>query len=100
MSAWQSIETALKGGFPDGFTGERLTTDPAWVEPPRILAWSPTRGLLIVYWDWYYADGGNGYVSGRTAWVNADGEALWQGDAPTVWMPLPAPQDRRRRRHE
>jgi hypothetical protein len=83
---WKPIDTAPKGG------GAEDTRDPKWVEPPRILAWSKARGLMIVYWDWYYAERGNGYVVGRTAWVS-EGEALWQAEAPTHWMPLPTPPE-------
>jgi hypothetical protein len=86
MSEWQPIETAPKGGFPQGFTGRRLVTDPAWVEPPTILAWDG-RQLQVVYWDWYYAEGGNGYTPGCSAWVSPDGERV----EPTHWMPLPEP---------
>ena len=86
LSRWQPISTAPKGG------GAERTDDPAWVEPPRILAWSKSRGLMIVYWDWYYAEGGNGYGE-QTAWVNEEGEPLWPDDAPQVWMPLPSPPE-------
>ena len=82
---WQPIETAPKGGFPSNFTGERLTTDPEWVEPPRILAIADGE-LMIVYWDWYYAPGGKGYVPGQSAWVGPERNVM-----PTHWMPLPDP---------
>lgn len=85
-SGWQPIATAPKGG------GASRTDDPSWVEPPRILASSPTLGLMVTYWDWYYADNGNGYINGRTAWVSPDGDGgLWEHNAPTHWMPLPSP---------
>jgi hypothetical protein len=80
---WQPMESAPKGG------GAELTTDPAWVEPPRILSTGPA-GLQIIYWDWYYADGGNGFQSGQTAWVGHE-DVLHEAEAPTRWMPLPAP---------
>lgn len=83
---WQPIETAPKGGGADD------TRDTAWVEPPRILAWSKSLGPLIVYWDWYYAEGGNGYRLGQSGWV-FEHEALSDDDAPTFWMPLPAPPE-------
>jgi hypothetical protein len=81
---WQPIETAPRGG------GAARTDDPAWVEPPRILGWSSSRGLMIVYWDWYYAERGNGYKPGQTAWVS-ESEALWEADAPILWKPEPLP---------
>lgn len=86
---WQTMDTAPRGGFPEGYTGPNDTRNPAWVQPPRILALVDGQPM-IVYWDAYYAEGGNGYDPRRTAWVNAgEGESLWT--APTHWMPLPAP---------
>lgn len=94
--AWEPIETAPKGGFPEGFTGELLTTDPAWVDPPRILVTKADGDLAIVYWDWYYAEGGNGFEVNKTAWAgDADEEPLCK--PPQCWMPLPpAPGEARK----
>ena len=85
---WQPIETAPKGG------GAESVTDPAWVEPPRILLALEDGGMAIAYWDWYYAEGGNGYTDGR-AWIDANsGEVLSHiAPNPTHWMPLPAPPE-------
>ena len=87
MSYWQPIETAPKGG------GAERIDDPKWIDPPRILAWSDMRGITIVYWDWYYAPGGNGYEEGRSGWVDWSdaGASLTEADTPTHWMPLPEP---------
>lgn len=92
-SAWQPIETALKGGFPLGFTGDRVTTDPAWVEPPKILLLCRDGNVSIAYWDWYYAEGGNGFDGSGEAWVEpCSGDLLKRHYAPAVcWMPLPNP---------
>jgi hypothetical protein len=89
MNEWQPIETAPRGGFPRGSTST-LTTDPDWVDPPRILGWSKGGGLMVVHWDWYYAEGGSGYRPGCTGWVEA-GEAKWADEAPTHWMHVPEP---------
>lgn len=86
---WQPIASAPKGG------GAELTTDPNWVEPPRILlGWTDTHADFVVQvqigrWDWYYAEGGDGYHPGATAWV--DDEGIQQSVEPTHWMPLPEP---------
>jgi hypothetical protein len=85
---WQPIETAPKGG------GARLTTDPKWVEPPRILLLFAGGKVSVGYWDWYYAEGGSGYDGeGGLAWIEpCSGERLdLHFDAPTHWMPLPKP---------
>lgn len=68
-----------------------MTTDPKWVEPPRILGLVDGEPM-IVYWDWYYAEGGEGFEAGQTAWVNsAEGSALRA--EPTCWLPLPKPHN-------
>jgi len=95
MSEWQPIETAPKGG------GAEMVTDPEWVEPPHILlcfADEPepveSSRVVIAYWDWYYAPGGDGYRGDGSAWVIAfEGETTDRhfGNEPTHWMPLPAP---------
>ena len=69
MMSWQPIETATKDDS----------------ECTRIMA--VLRGeITIVYWDPYYAEGGNGHFPGRSAWVDSEGMT---GDDPTHWMPLP-----------
>lgn len=84
--SWQSIETAPKGG------GADLVTDPAYVEPPRILLRFAGGEVSVGYWDWYYAEGGNGVTHG-IAWVEPiSGELLRDHyGPPTGWMPLPEP---------
>lgn len=85
MSEWQPIETAPKGG------GAELVTDPAWVEPPKVLLLFENGEQVVGCWDWYYAEGGNGYVKGVSAWVvppSCEQAALYY-DEPTHWMPLP-----------
>lgn len=83
---WQSIETAPKGGGADS------TTNPAWVEPPRILLLFAHGMMSVGYWDWYYAEGGDGCTHG-VAWVEpVSGELLKDHyGLPTHWMPLPDP---------
>lgn len=89
MSEWKPIVTA-----PNGVWAER-TTDPSWVEPPRILlGWSAQHADFVIRvqvgrWDWYYAEGGDGFHPGFTAWV--DDEGLNFAVEPTHWMPLPEP---------
>ena len=83
---WQPIETAPKGG------GADRTDDPLWVNPPTMLLAFDGGKLAMCYWDWYYAEGGNGY-RGVAAWVlkdSAELAALEYGE-PTHWMPLPKP---------
>ena len=83
---WQPIETAPKGG------GAESTSDPNYVQPPRILLYFPTEGIIEAgRWDCYYAEGGNGY-EGCSAWCCAEYEpAALAYDEPTHWMPLPEP---------
>jgi hypothetical protein len=87
MSAWQPIETAPKGG------GAEMTTDPAWVDPPRILLQFDKGEISVGYWDWYYAEGGDGYDPRYLAWIEPiSGERLDEHvGKPTHWMPLPDP---------
>lgn len=92
MTDWQRIDTAPKGGFPEGFSGDRLVTDPAWVRPPRILLRFGDEAVSVAYWDWYYAEGGNGCTNGF-AWIEpCSGEKLdlHYSTPPTHWMPIPA----------
>lgn len=92
MSEWRDISTAPKGG------GAEMVTDPAWVEPPRILllfADEPNRDVVLAYWDWYYAaPDGHGYEDGVLAWVidrTAETVDKHFDTGPTHWMPLPEP---------
>lgn len=82
---WQPIETAPKGG------GAELVTDPAWVEPPKVLLLFKNGEQVVCHWDWYYAESGNGYHKGVSAWVEpTSGEQIeLYHDNPTNWMPLP-----------
>lgn len=84
LREWQPIETAPKGG------GAKFTTDPKWIEPPRILLLFGDGNISVGYWDWYYAEDGNGYAGGL-AWIEpVSGERLdLQYAAPVAWMPLP-----------
>ena len=81
---WRTIDTAPKGG------GAEMVTDPAWVEPPRILLRFEDGAVSVGYWDWYYAEGGRGCEDG-IAWIEPySGERLSQHHpAATHWMPLP-----------
>jgi len=85
---WQPIKTAPKGG------GAEMTTDPAWVDPPRILLLFGGGEVSVGYWDWYYAECGRGFTGGEeTAWIEPiSGEKLALNyDQPVGWMPLPDP---------
>ena len=85
MTEWQPMETAPKGG------GAELVTDPNWVQPPRILLRFGDEAVSVAYWDWYYAEGGNGYTDGF-AWIEpCSGEQLnlHYSTPPDGWMPLP-----------
>lgn len=88
MTDWQSIETAPKGG------GAEMVTDPAWVDPPRILLRFEDGEISVAYWDWYWAEGGHGF-NGQLAWIEpCSGEQLsLHYGKPTHWMPLPPPQE-------
>ena len=83
---WQPMETAPKGG------GAEQVTDPNWVDPPRILLLFENKKVSVGYWDWYYAEGGNGYEGGE-AWIEPiSAERLdMYYDAPIAWMLLPEP---------
>lgn len=85
---WLPIETAPKGG------GAESVTDPAWVEPPRILLRFGSEAVSVAYWDWFYAEGGRGYRFEHNgfAWVEpCSGEPLdlHYSTPPDGWMPLP-----------
>jgi hypothetical protein len=84
--SWQPIETAPKGG------GAERVTDPAWVDPPKILLAFDGGAVAVCYWDYYYDHGGMGFQE-TAAWVCQGSDELaasYYGDA-THWMPLPAP---------
>ena len=84
MSGWQPMETAPKGG------GAEMVTDPAWVDPPRVLLLFNAGQQAVCHWDWYYAPEGNGY-SGVDAWVEPiSGQlACIEYGEPKAWQPLP-----------
>jgi hypothetical protein len=89
-SEWLPIETAPKGG------GAEMVTDPLWVAPPRILMNFGSEGMAIVYYDWYYAEGGNGYDGANSPWVvDKTSETADQhfNCEPDGWMPLPPPPE-------
>jgi hypothetical protein len=82
---WDKIESAPKGG------GADTTTDPNWVEPPKILLLFENGESSVGYWDWYYSEGGNGY-EGCEAWIEPiSGELLCMYyDDPVGWLNLPS----------
>jgi len=84
---WEPIETAPKGG------GADLVTDPAYVRPPKVLLLFEGGEQVVCHWDWYYAEGGNGYREGVSAWVEpVSGEQVsLHYDNPTHWMSLAEP---------
>jgi hypothetical protein len=84
---WQPIETAPKGG------GAEFVTDPAWVNPPSLLLYCASGDQVVAAWDWYYAEGGNGFGQG-SPWRIASGESVTDCYTdPTHWMPLPPPPE-------
>ena len=88
MSEWQEIESAPRGG------GADRVDDPKWVHPPMILLWCPEEETVAIgCWDWFYAEGGQGYEDGISAWVdNGSGDLIAHlfGE-PTHWLPIPPP---------
>lgn len=75
---WQPMDTAPK---PEGV--ERA---------PRILLRFGDEAVSVAYWDWYYAEGGAGYIDGF-AWIepcSGDPLNLHYNAPPDGWMPLPA----------
>ena len=80
---WQDIETAPKGG------GAKSTTDPKWLDPPKILLKFGSGELSVGKWDWYYAEDGNGF-QGCSAWVEpVSGELLaMYYDEPIGWLQI------------
>lgn len=86
MREWQPIETAPK----QQHDGDKLKT-------PRILLRFPRdefegNAYSVGYWDWYYADDGDGYTHG-CAWIEpCSGEQLFNHyGKPDAWQPLPEP---------
>jgi hypothetical protein len=81
---WRPINTAPKGGS----TETNDTRDPRWVEPPLILLLFENGKAAVCYWDWYYAEGGNGYDGHCSAWIEAiSGEQIaMHYDEPTHWF--------------
>jgi hypothetical protein len=84
MSEWNSMDTAPKGG------GADLVTDPEYVKPPLVLLLFPADKVSVAYWDWYYAEGGNGCTDG-VAWIEPiSSEPLHMYyEEPIGWLPLP-----------
>jgi hypothetical protein len=82
---WRPIEEAPKGG------GAEMRTDPKWVDPPKVLLLFADGSQSAGYWDWYYAEGGRGYRTGVSAWIEpVSGEQLaMHYDEPTHFHPLP-----------
>lgn len=82
---WLPVESAPKGG------GADYRTDPAWTDPPLILMKFPGGEISVARWEWYYAEGGCGYVEGLDAWVEpVSGEQLClQYGTADGWQPLP-----------
>ena len=84
---WEPIESAPKGGGTDS------VSDPNWIEPPEILLCLEKGYRVICRWDWYYAEGGDGYRDG-VAWILSNGDLLedhYPTSKPVWWMPLPTP---------
>jgi hypothetical protein len=73
--------------------GAEYRTDPEWVDPPKILLLFADGERSIAYWDWYYAEDGNGYEPGMSAWVEpVSGEQVARHYGPPIgWRPLPEP---------
>ena len=84
LKDFKSMETAPKG------SGPGAVDDPKYIEPPKILLLFEGGEISVGFWDWYYAEGGNGYEGGE-AWIEPiSGEMLDSHYyAPVGWMPLP-----------
>lgn len=83
MSEWQPIETAPRE--------ESVLVTFAAKDIPEGHMTMP--GVMVAYWDAYYAPGGNGYDGQSKGWVDAhsgEGCHLHYGH-PTHWQPLPEP---------
>ena len=86
MMEWQPIETAPRGS---GENGPFMVSHPDYVEPPKLLLWTP-EGMTVGAYDWYYHAGyGRGAEDGVPAWRQAISYEPIYGA--THWMPLPAP---------
>lgn len=84
MIEWQPIKTAPKGG------GADRVDDPKWVKPPRILLRFGDEAVSVAYWDWSYAEGGDGYRDGF-AWIepcSAEPLNLHYSTPPDAWAPI------------
>lgn len=86
-ASWQPMETAPKGN--GGIHAD--TRDPGYIAPPKILMRFGKEGVAIVYWDWYYAEGGSGYRDGCAWIISPGGEPvnLHYSTEPDGWMELP-----------
>jgi hypothetical protein len=85
MTQWQPMETAPKP------SAEPIKDLRSAKPPPRVLLRFGSEAVSVAYWDWYYAEGGNGCTDGF-AWIEpCSGEALnlHYSTPPDGWMPLP-----------
>ena len=82
---WLPMQVAPRGVWSE------YRTDEAYVPAPKILMLFEDDEQAVCYWDWYYAEGGNGYEPGYPAWVESTSGALaaqYYGE-PKGWMHLP-----------
>ena len=80
---WQPIEIAPRD------VCVLVTFDPGDISTDK-----PTMpGVMVAYWDAYYAPGGSGYDGRGDGWTDAASgdECHAHYGYPTHWMPLPAP---------
>lgn len=86
MTDWLPMDSAPKG------SGMGLVTTPDYIEPPRILLRFGAEAVSVAYWDWYFAEGGDGCTDGF-AWIepcSGDPLNLSYTTPPDAWMPIPA----------